>query len=89
MKTLVIVVLISLFGNFSGVQAREGILKPQTEIYSSAKDIRTQAAVVDCTVRVNFTTDEGTRIEGELTFVDIPWWECAAIKVGNFLSKIF
>ncbi len=89
MKTLVIVVLISLLGNVSGVQAREGILKPRTEINSFAKDNRVYAAVVDCTVRVNFTTDEGTRIEGELTFVDIPWWECAAIKVGNFLSKIF
>ncbi|MCD8540116.1 MAG: hypothetical protein LRY55_10360 [Leadbetterella sp.] len=45
--------------------------------------------VMDCTVRVSFTMDDGTRIQGELTFVDIPWWECVAIKVGNFLSRIF
>lgn len=92
MRKLIIVVLISLFGHIAGVQASAEVGK---EVSRKSLPERVQlmescrGGAVDCTIHVNFTTDDGTRIEGELTFVDIPWWECAAIKIGNFLSRIF
>lgn len=94
MRKRIIVILISLFGYITGVQAWEGGQqemngKASAEETLLANSRRDNGQAVDCTIHVSFTTDDGTRIEGELTFVGIPWWECVAIKIGNFLSKIF
>lgn len=90
MRKQVIVVLISLFGYIAGVQAWEGGRKDLSGKPPAEKVLLPDGGqAVDCTIHVSFTTDDGTHIEGELTFVGIPWWECVAIKIGNFLSKIF
>lgn len=89
-----LVFLLCLIGYISGAQAEEG---NGTEEAVTLQEARVQVmdrctedpAGSDCTIRVNFTTDDGTRIQGELTFVDISWWECTKIKIGNFLMKIF
>ena len=89
MRKLIMIMIMSLFGYIAGVQAHgEERAGSGQKVQSMVADPMS-TTTVDCTIHVNFTTDDGTRIEGDLTFVDIPWWECAAIKIGNFLSKIF
>lgn len=42
-----------------------------------------------CTIRVNITLDDGTRIKGKVTFHDVGFFECIGIKAANLWSKIF
>lgn len=87
MKKLAIVFMLGLCGHIAPLQAEEVNLRyPEPTIQTGQGG---SPLAVDCNVSVSFTMDDGTRLEGELTFVGIPWWECAAIKIGNFLSKIF
>ena len=43
----------------------------------------------DCTVRLNFTLEDGTTIEGEITFVDVSWWSCSAMQLGAWWKRTF
>lgn len=43
-----------------------------------------EAIPVDCTITV-----KGDGIELEITFHDISWLRCAAIKVGKWLNDVF
>ena len=45
--------------------------------------------VKDCTIKVNIESESGTTIQGEITFVDISWWECTKIKIATFLNNMF
>ena len=42
-----------------------------------------------CTIRVNITLEDGTKIKGKVTFHDVGFFECIGIKLANFWSKIF
>jgi|GEM_PF-2339071 len=89
-----VIVLLCLLGYISGAQAAEGrdmekTLPLQEASVQVMDRCMENPAGSDCTIRVNFTTDDGTKIQGELTFVDVSWWECTKIKIGNFLMKIF
>lgn len=42
-----------------------------------------------CTIRVNITLEDGTKIRGKVTFHDVGFFECIGIKAANLWSKIF
>jgi len=42
-----------------------------------------------CTIRVNITLDDGTRVKGKVTFHDVGFFECIGIKAANLWSKLF
>jgi hypothetical protein len=42
-----------------------------------------------CAITINITLDDGTKIEGKVTFDDVNLLECAVLKFLNFWSKIF
>lgn len=43
----------------------------------------------DCTVRLDFTLEDGTTIQGELTFVDVSWWDCRKMQLGAWWKRNF
>jgi hypothetical protein len=45
--------------------------------------------VKDCTVRLDFTLEDGTTIQGELTFVDVSWWDCTKMQLGAWWGRNF
>lgn len=40
---------------------------------------------MDCTIKVSFESN-GTKVQGTVTFHDIPWYECVGIKIANFFN---
>lgn len=42
-----------------------------------------------CTVTYKVKLEDGTKIEHEITFDDLSWWQCSKVKVLLFLDKIF
>ncbi|PQJ79474.1 hypothetical protein [Polaribacter porphyrae] len=43
----------------------------------------------DCTVRLNFTLEDGTKIEGEITFLDVTWWQCTKMQLAAWWERNF
>ena len=44
---------------------------------------------VNCTINVEVTLNDGTIVTGEITIMDVSWWNCTKLKVVNLLSKVF
>ncbi len=47
------------------------------------------AALKDCTVRLDFELADGTTIQGEITFVDVTWWDCTKMKFAAWWARTF
>lgn len=45
--------------------------------------------VKDCEVRLNMTLENGTHIEGTVTFSDVSWWDCAKMQLGAWYTRNF
>jgi len=43
----------------------------------------------DCTVRLDFTLEDGTTIQGEITFVDVSWWDCTKMQLAAWWERNF
>jgi len=43
----------------------------------------------DCTVRLDFELEDGTTIQGELTFVDVSWWDCTKMQLAAWWKRNF
>jgi hypothetical protein len=43
----------------------------------------------ECTVRLNMTLENGTKIEGTVTFSDVSWLECATMQLGAWWDRNF
>ena len=43
----------------------------------------------DCTVRLDFELEDGTTIEGEITFVDVSWWDCTKMQLAAWWERNF
>jgi hypothetical protein len=44
---------------------------------------------VDCNIRVRFELDDGSTIEGELTFLDVSWFECKKMQLAAWWHRNF
>ncbi len=58
------------------------------------KSINSQTAFVklgrgSCTVKVDTTLPNGSTVTGTITFSEVNIFQCAAIKIGLWLDKIF
>ena len=47
------------------------------------------AELKDCTVRLDFELADGTTIQGEITFVDVTWWECSKMQLAAWWERNF
>lgn len=74
-------------GAFSGIASKGSLTQPIT-LAGGVLDLPAHQPL-DCTIRVDITLSDGTTVTGEITIVDISWWDCTKVKVGNFLSKVF
>lgn len=43
----------------------------------------------DCTVRLDFELEDGTTIQGEITFVDVSWWDCTKMQLAAWWERNF
>ena len=43
----------------------------------------------DCTVRLDFELSDGTTIQGEITFVDVTWWQCTKMQLAAWWERNF
>ena len=43
----------------------------------------------DCTVRLDFELEDGTTIQGEMTFVDVSWWDCTKMQLAAWWKRNF
>lgn len=43
----------------------------------------------DCTVRVDFELEDGSTIQGEITFVDVSWWDCTQMQLFAWWKRNF
>lgn len=43
----------------------------------------------NCTVRLDFTLEDGTTIQGEITFVDVSWWDCTKMQLAAWWERNF
>ncbi len=43
----------------------------------------------ECSVRLGFTLEDGTTIQGELTFVDVSWWSCTKMQFAAWWKRTF
>jgi hypothetical protein len=43
----------------------------------------------DCTVKLDFKLEDGTKIQGELTFIDVSWWDCTKMQLGAWWARNF
>jgi len=59
------------------------------EIVYQFEQLPTADLKKDCTVKLDFTLDNGTQIKGEITFADISWWDCTKIQVAAWFERNF
>ncbi|MCZ8022210.1 MAG: hypothetical protein O9302_15890 [Cyclobacteriaceae bacterium] len=52
-------------------------------------NIQQQNLGVDCTINVKIELENGTVIQGKVTFVNIGFFECVGIKIANTWNNIF
>lgn len=43
----------------------------------------------DCTVSFNVELENGTIVQGELTFSDVSWWDCTKMKFAAWWASTF
>ena len=79
--------ILRIHGDSSGIANKESLTQPII-LTAGVPDLADRQAV-NCTINVEIRLSDGTTVTGEITIVDISWWDCAKVKVGNFLSKVF
>lgn len=68
---------------FNGVDAVEQTIEGQ---FLNSEKVNLSK---DCTVRLDFELEDGTTIQGELTFVDVSWWECTKMQFAAWWKRNF
>lgn len=43
----------------------------------------------DCTVRIDTELEDGTTIQGEITFIDVTWWQCTKMQLAAWWDRNF
>ena len=56
---------------------------------NSCQQTKTTNVLKDCTVKLDFELEDGTTIQGEITFVDISWWDCTQIQIVAWWERTF
>ena len=95
MKKLTFVLIVFSFITFSfastGIsnENNSSIAEAAKTTESSIQNSENSTLLKDCTVRLDFELEDGTTIQGELTFVDVSWWDCTKMQLGAWWYRNF
>lgn len=95
MKKLSILLLVFSFINFSfasnfiSYKNSDGRLEVLNTTENLAETSENSILLKDCTVRLDFELEDGTTIEGEITFVDVSWWDCTKMQLAAWWERNF
>lgn len=45
--------------------------------------------IKECTVKLDFELEDGTVIQGTLTFSDVSWWDCSKMQLVAWWERNF
>ena len=57
--------------------------------FESLEGISVNSVINDCTVRLNFTLEDGTTVTGTITFEDVSWWDCSKMQLAAWWKRNF
>jgi hypothetical protein len=89
---LAIFVCGSMFSSVSiGMDNKEPFTKDIAKLTSENYSQNTNAVSTtkDCTVRLDIELADGTTIQGEITFVDVSWWDCTKMQLAAWWERTF
>lgn len=85
--------LIAVMNVFTFGFASNGIINdydPKIEAQKiNENNLQTIPREKNCTVRLDFELSDGTTIEGEITFVDVTWWQCTKMQLAAWWERNF
>ena len=90
--TLTLALIISLLLNYTSVNANNNKSFSIDCIEQTSNDaLQTNNTIDlrDCTVRLDFELDDGTTIQGEITFSDVSWWDCTKMQFAAWWERNF
>ena len=89
MKKVIVIAILSVF-TFGF--ASNGIIndyEQNTEVQTLIDNPIQTDDLKDCTVRLDFELSDGTTIQGEITFVDVTWWQCTKMQLAAWWERNF
>ncbi len=95
MKKLSILLLVFSFvtssfaSNCISYKNNDGRLEVLNTTENLAENSENSILLKDCTVRLDFKLEDGTTIQGEITFVDVSWWDCTKMQLAAWWERNF
>lgn len=77
---------------FASVNVENNLTLPATSSQQTLyemKPLLPACVKKDCTVKLDFTLESGAEVKGEITFVDVSWWDCTKIQVAAWFARTF
>lgn len=95
MKKLSILLLVCIFvtssfaSNFISYKNNDRRLEVVNTTENLAETSENSILLKDCTVSLDFELEDGTTIQGEITFVDVSWWDCTKMQLAAWWERNF
>jgi len=88
---LTLALIISLLLSYTSINANNNKSFSIDFIEQTSNDTfqNNNIIVRDCTVRLDFELDDGTTVQGEITFSDVSWWECTKMQFAAWWERNF
>lgn len=89
MKKLFLIAILSVFTFGFASNGMINDNDPKIEAQKINENHLQTVAIRDCTVRLDFELSDGTTIQGEITFVDVTWWQCTKMQLAAWWERNF
>ena len=89
MKKLFLIAILSVFTFGFASNGMINDNEPKIEAQKINENHLQTVAIRNCKVRLDFTLEDGKTIQGEITFVDVSWWDCTKMQFLAWLGRNF
>lgn len=89
MKKLFLIAILSVFTFGFASNGKINDNEPKIEAQKIDENHLQTLVIKDCTVRLDFKLSYRTTIQGEITFLEVTWWQCIKMQVLAWWERNF